>query len=557
MSAAQPHGSSVLATPPGIAPSRRWAAAGAFLFALAAGVAGFALWRDAEDGADLVPYVFSEKSALDAADAAADYALVAFRATLDSQAAVSPPPPSGDTVDAELLFDAYEITPLGAPTRRRIDAGACQGLELAVQRYDITARTRDDSTGAEQAVRVSVDHALVPLFHFAIFYEDDLELHSGPALTITGRIHTNGDLYLDAFTGLNLDSYCTAAGRIVHGKPAASGEDDYGGPILIKDQMGVYRAMRGDDGAWLDHRHPGWLNAAPARWGGRVQDAAHGVTRLTLAGGERPRDMIRPGNPHSYEHRAGLKIIDGVAFHRRDGAWIDVTAALRAAGALRSASFYDARNRRRVRAREIDIGRLNASPYWPDSGILYVYDRPDGPELRAVRLVNGARLVGPLTVVSDNPVYTLGDYNILDKKPAAIFADAYTVLSGGWNDAHSAKSLGYRNAVGTTCQVALVTGIVPTQNGRMSGGSHNLPRFLENWTGDVFRWSGAMAQLWESEQATGAWSDADGSYNPPTRDWVYDSDLLDPSLLPPGTPLLNVIIKREPDPLVAAGRRNQ
>jgi hypothetical protein len=78
----------------------------------------------------------------------------------------------------------------------------------------------------------------------------------------------------------------------------------------------------------------------------------------------------------------------------------------------------------------------------------------------------------------------------------------------------------------------------------MSGGTHNLPRFLEKWTNKTFTWKGSMVQMWQSQYANGLWSDTDGSYNPPTRVWDFDIDLLDPTKLPPGTPMVNAVVKR-------------
>jgi hypothetical protein len=530
----------------------------ALLLALVAAAAGFALWPQSSGPPETVSYTFDDQTAVHTADAAAAYALEAFRATLDS-ARPALAVASGDSQWLAAHEVTYEIVPTGVASRRRMTAGPCEELIATVRSYDVLARL----PGATAAtVRIPIDHALVPLFHFAVFYDDVLELHPGTSLSISGRVHTNADMYLDAFTGLNLESFCTAAGRILHGKHPASREDNYDGPVQIRDQGGLFRSQALADGAWLDHRHPDWRAAALTRWGGRVQDSAHGVTRLTpaLAGGGTARDIIRPavhGNIDSYELKAGLKIIDGAAFHRREDAWVDVTAQLEETGVLRRTQFHDARESRRVVALEIDIARLNASSCWPVNGILYIHDGPPGPAFRAARLVNGAHLAGPLTVASDNPVYTQGDYNILDPQPAAIIADAYTVLSNGWQDKHSARSLGYRGAAGTTCNVSIIAGHVPTRAGMMSGGVHNLTRFLENWAGHTFHWRGAMAQLWESEYATGPWSDADGTYSPPARDWSYDDNLLDPAKLPPGTPLLNAIIRRAPESLASQASRSR
>jgi len=45
-----------------------------------------------------------------------------------------------------------------------------------------------------------------------------------------------------------------------------------------------------------------------------------------------------------------------------------------------------------------------------------------------------ATLADRLTVVSPNPVYIWGDFNVNDKKPAAVICDAINLLSNRWDD---------------------------------------------------------------------------------------------------------------------------
>jgi hypothetical protein len=143
-----------------------------------------------------------------------------------------------------------------------------------------------------------------------------------------------------------------------------------------------------------------------------------------------------------------------------------------------------------------------------------------------------------LTVASANPVYTLGDYNSTNKKPAAIMADAVTFLSGNWDDTKGSWSKSDRQAIATKVNASFLTGNVETTASDYSGGLENLPRFLEDWSGRNFTWRGSMVNLWTSTQATGTWNGT--YYSPPNRDWAYDTDLDDPNKLPPETPVVRV-----------------
>ena len=95
-----------------------------------------------------------------------------------------------------------------------------------------------------------------------------------------------------------------------------------------------------------------------------------------------------------------------------------------------------------------------------------------------------------------------------------------------------------RPAATTTVNASILTGIVETTEADYSGGFENLPRFLENWAGVDFNWSGSMVNLWTSVWANNPWGDF--YYSPPDRRWAYDTDLNDPNKLPPETPVVRV-----------------
>lgn len=84
--------------------------------------------------------------------------------------------------------------------------------------------------------------------------------------------------------------------------------------------------------------------------------------------------------------------------------------------------------------------------------------------------------------------------------------------------------------------VALLMGLVPTgKNGvsQNSGGLHNFPRFLEDWSGVDCRIRGSMVALFECRVATEPWSLR--VYAPPNRIWGFNL-LYDSGVMPPLTP---------------------
>ena len=438
----------------------------------------------------------------------------------------------------------YNTVDKGAAVQQTLTVGAYKGLYGLVKAFDITS----EAVGNPERVKIiqGMDDALVPLFQFAVFYQNDLEIYPGPVMTLGGRVHSNGNMYLGSENALYVNSYCTAAGNFYGGRKPGSGQSGNNSDVYIKDNYGNYQDMK-ISGTYLDSSDPNWVSSSLSRWGGMVEDQSMGMTELNLpvvtAG--QPINMIQragSGNTDSYELKAGLKIVDGQALYKTgSGTWQDVTSSLTSGGALTTKTFYDGREQKNVTSYDIDISKLNTSGYFPSNGILYASRNTVSGTVQAIRLVNGSTLPGALTVATSNPLYIQGSFNTVSKKPAAVMADALTILSNSWSDANSSKSLSSRIASNTSVNLSFLTGNTNSQNGNYSGGLENLPRFLEDWSNKSYTYRGSMIDLWFSQQATGNWS---GSYySPPNRDWAFDTDLLNPNNLPPGTPMVNIVQK--------------
>ena len=362
-------------------------------------------------------------------------------------------------------------------------------------------------------------------------------------MTLKGRVHSNGNLWLQAGSSLRIDSYVTASGHILHGRKGAGGVSN--GDVLIKDTDGNYVSMK-DGSGWLEATDSYWYDSSVYRWQGRVQDSAHGQGELniplsTSANGD-PHKLIErgSGNPDSYEHKSTLKFIDHVAYKKIGGVWTDVTADMVSRGIITFADnkFHDGRENIDVDVMELDVHKLYSEGYAPPNGVIYYSDQDGSRDFPALRLKNGSELGSGLTVASENPIYVQGNFNSTNKKPAAVLGDAVNFLSNSWNDSKSWGSKNNRVASSTVVNVSYLTGNTETTSSNYNGGFENLPRFLEKWSGRRFTWKGSAVNLWYSQQANSPWN---GSYySPPIRDWSYDSDLDDPNKLPPETPVVRV-----------------
>jgi Tfp pilus assembly protein PilX len=190
---------------------------------------------------------------------------------------------------------------------------------------------------------------------------------------------------------------------------------------------------------------------------------------------------------------------------------------------------------------------------------------------RAVKIVNGSNLssVGTcptgvscgLTIATENPAYIQGDYNAnaggaqwgSAETPSSLAADAVTLLSDQWNDENSfasAYSTAMRSGTTSWYRLAILAGATvpfpqPTFGGVSAdygtdGGVHNFLRYVEAW-GGTLEYNGSIVDLYTSRQANGTFKCCATVYSPPTRGYNFDTNFLNPTLLPPRTPLFRTV----------------
>lgn len=499
-------------------------------------VVGLAALKLADDEITIAGNELNEMSSFYAAEAGLETASAAMQTQYEATGVPPTTLPSG-TITVNDCVVAYQTTDGGAAAQETLTQGALAGLHALVKRFTVTSTSNSTIDNSSVTLVQNWQCDLVPIFQFAVFYGNDLEIAPGADMTLIGRVHSNGNMWLQAASNLRMDSYVTCSGNIVHGRKGPGSIDN--GNVYIKDETGAYQNMKNSDGTFLEASDANWYDSASTRWGGRVQDSAfgQGPLNLPLTNVGDPHKLIEraSGNADSYENHADLRVINGVVEAKVAGTWVDITATL-PAGTVATKTFYDGRELATVSATEIDISKLKTTTYWPSSGVAYFSDNRSG--FRAARLVNGSNLGQPLSFFSENPVYVKGDFNTVSKQPCAIAGDAVTFLSNNWNDANSTLAKSSRVATQTTVNASIMTGNTNTTSSNYNGGLENLPRFLEKWTSVKFIYKGSLVNLWNSQQATGNWN---GSYyDPPIRQWSYDTDLDDPNKLPPETPMVRI-----------------
>lgn len=192
------------------------------------------------------------------------------------------------------------------------------------------------------------------------------------------------------------------------------------------------------------------------------------------------------------------------------------------------------------------------------------------------------------TIATNGPLYLIGNYNsdgqptasadkpddwkdakgrVYLEPPAGIACDSFTALSKNWlRGAQDLDENGTRDGGGgwaenridsdgkiivstnrirmadfTEMSVSVITGLIPTisfdSTGAKSGGAHNFPRFLEDWSDVDLRMRTSLNALFQSEAHTEPMPEVtDAIYDPPNRDWGQPDILEYPnhSRIPPG-----------------------
>jgi len=431
------------------------------------------------------------------------------------------------------------------------------------------------------AVLEDIQLISIPIFQFGIFYNGLLEFTWCATFTVNGRTHANGDIFVGSASTLTFNSTVTTTGGIY--------KTNWDGHTL--GQMTGSVNYNGTPGYSTN------VNALTLPIGqGNTPAAVREVINIPPAG----EDPTSPIGLQRYYNKAGVDLLISnttvTAYVRNSGTDAPISMTVTNWGtnglALTTAfpflsvdtSFIDQRElSKTVRPSQIDIGLystwlttstliLNKFPVGSTvyPSVLYVMDArtsATNTDLFAVRLINGSILPmnGPttqptgLTVATPNPMYVQGHYNIgpggstspgntdtSKTYPASLVSDALTLLSPNWNDANSGAAFasGIRPAANTTVNAAILTGIVystDATSNHFSGGVMNLPRLLEDWSGDTLTLNTSIVNLFNSVRATNWFRNPGVYYFAPSRAFSFDNNFTNQVKLPPATPVLGLI----------------
>jgi hypothetical protein len=443
--------------------------------------------------------------------------------------------------------------------------------------------------------------ALVPVSTYAIFYNGVLEFSDCATMLVNGRVHSNSYMCVGAGSGASLTfgGAVTSCGTMQ--APERGGVNDWtfddpttwattfsGGYTTNVTSVNLAITMTNTHS--IIDIPPSTESPMSVQGQSRLYNQAQVVIVVTNgAGANSPTVSVtlqtayNDQNPGSDTAKISATLVNAT------DTYLDTNSVMRVPFLSLTNTFYDQRQGETNYVAQIDVGQYvnwlntnsiakgkfgNGSP----ATILYVADQraaTSSTRQAAVRLVNGSQLPNNnlngnnngFTVATENPIYIQGNYNTTVTNvsgnsiglgsttngasvPAAILADAVTMLSTSWSDALSSGSLGSRNTVpnnyNMTVNAALVTGAVPstgTSASTFSGGVQNLTRFLEDWNGSgvTLTLNTSIINLFNSQIANKQFQMPGAYYQPPQRQWGFDNTFFNRQ--PPGMPYALVPIR--------------
>lgn len=201
-----------------------------------------------------------------------------------------------DDIDGDGVADPISIV---VPSGERF-----AGLSAQEYRYDLwSVAQRDDLPSA--ILGMTFKSRVIPLFQFAVFYENDADFSIPPDMTINGRVHTNGDLYLNsAFDPLRLtiNGDVTTAGNLYRGNKDSRPGQQCDGNVTIRRQDGVLQDLLCQGNAITTYDDTTTTPSNISTWGTAIDT---GIDVLEVPS----PDAYNPTPGSSYWDAADLRIV--------------------------------------------------------------------------------------------------------------------------------------------------------------------------------------------------------------------------------------------------------
>ncbi len=517
---------------------------------------------------------------------------------------------SGDFRCIEYTFgnntiQTYVVDNAGNPTRVTIPMWESYGGLYAFQnRYSVFARAvrSDGSTGS--ILGLSMRSRSVPIYQFALF-SDVTNTFAPYTMDIGGPIHMNGDFIVGCDNELNIYGSVSVSGEIRRMSCPLGGiirmpdviatlpynigmltelnglygcdpsyETHFAGLPFTEWNQLVKQDVASIDVPEIKELDPvagnNFWDGADLRFALKVNASAE--PNLTYA----PNTGIEVRNQNGSVNVGLTSIIDSctnpTGASRFQNHPLAITSSASGAG-NKANQMYNPAELSIITMLEVDLRSLLnclhsnsilALDETTNDGLV-LYFTVEGPyssglNTYGVRIANAEELAATvggaprpegLTIVTNQALYTYGNYNITNKIPASLISDSYNVLSSNWNDLishnHNPSILasGYANRipVNTTINAAIISGT------RLESGMENISRMSEDWSGPPLKTltllgsiitAGTPVHTNNYPQDLGD-VPVGATYTPPFSNINFDPTFNTPGLLPPLTPRFTYI----------------
>jgi len=200
------------------------------------GLAAYALSR-ASSEANIASNDTAESRTFNAAEAALEDATRDFATVVENK--LTPPPADISIIEQKRVpyFEdngytfVKKIEQIKTDWTTYLNKGQYQGLISLRDQWQIEVTATDTTTGVQTQVRRSFYNDRIPIFQFGAFYQDDLDLNSPAPFIFNGRVHTNGNFFVNSSgsSDIRFKSKITIGGELVRdrwktGAALASGE---------------------------------------------------------------------------------------------------------------------------------------------------------------------------------------------------------------------------------------------------------------------------------------------------------------------------------------------
>ncbi|HWC61923.1 MAG TPA: hypothetical protein VHC44_19705 [Verrucomicrobiae bacterium] len=473
-----------------------------------------------------------------------------------------------------------------------------------IYRIVSNAKPLTGNSGVTGTAQEDVMLALVPLTAYAIFYNGLLEFSTCATMVVNGAVHSNTNIYVGTDASLTFHTTVTASGIVE--APNNNGGSWASQSKWVTNYNSSWNTTFTPVTNFVNHLATIQI-ALPMTNTHSLIDVPTTNDSTTVSGQQRLYNQAQvvltvsnlvATDPYTSNVLVSVKIQKAPSSADVPGADTTPTVLLYTNPSpvflstnlpflAITNTFFDRREGTTNLTTQIDVFKYkqwltnSVSPVigkFPVDGssgyptILFVDDNRNtaplgGNKLDCVRLVNGTNPPSNggagFTVATPDPLYVWGNYNqtvganlnttntATGTVPCALMSDALTILSSAWSDANS-KNNGFGSGGGwsansTTVNAAILTGIVPstgTDSMHFSGGVHNLPRLLEDWSGGTtLTLNTSIINLYNSIEATGQFKNPGVYYKPPTRQFSYDLNFSDPTKVPPGIPCALVALR--------------